>query len=68
VDSGKRTAPRGNKLEHIEDSTSGQWPWGQFGHRMRNSHAQSMAWDPSDKSVVDRKRIMEFDRRPRGRE
>jgi hypothetical protein len=23
VDSGKRTAPRGNKLEHIGDSTSG---------------------------------------------
>jgi hypothetical protein len=32
------------------------------------SDGRSMAWDPSDKSVVNRKRIMEFDRRHRGRE
>jgi hypothetical protein len=66
---GKRTAPRGNKLEHIEDSTSGGNSvigWEIVGIRMPGD-GRSMNWDPSDKSVVDCKRIIEFDRRPGGK-
>jgi hypothetical protein len=48
----------------------------QFGHRMRNCSScirmdgdgKSMDWDPSDKSVVDRMRVMELGGRPGGRE
>jgi hypothetical protein len=70
VDSGKRTALRGNGLEHIGDSTS-------EGNSVIKCEivgihvpgdGRSMGWDTSDKSVVDRKRIIEFDRRPGGRE
>jgi hypothetical protein len=70
VDSGKRGAPRGNKLEHIGGSTSGGNSvigWEIIGIRMPGD-GRSMDRDLSEKSVVDRKCIMESNRWPGGRE